>query len=198
MPLKLEIFDSDEKPTKNQTVILDRVALEDEKLASYDKGYSAGWEDAVEAQAGDQTRMRADLARNLQSLGFTYHEARSHILKAVEPLMLQIVGTLLPEIARETLAPFVLETLMPLAEGLADAPITMVINPAARAAVEALLEQATGLPLLITEEPTLSEGQVYLKLGLVETQIDLDRATADIAAAVRGFFELPGKDRPNG
>ena len=198
MPLKLEIFDSDDRPTKSQTVILDRVALEDEKLASYDKGYSAGWEDAVEAQTGDQTRMRADLARNLQSLGFTYHEARSHILKAIEPLMLQIVGRLLPEIARETLAPFVLETLMPLAEGLADAPITLVINPAARAAVETLLEQATGLPLIITEEPTLSEGQVYLKLGLVEAQIDLDRATADIAAAVRGFFELPGKGRPNG
>ena len=123
---------------------------------------------------------------------------KNHILKAVEPLMLQIVGRLLPEIARETLAPFVLETLMPLAEGLADAPITLVINPAARAAVEALLEQATGLPLIIAEEPTLSEGQVYLKLGLVEAQIDLDRATADIAAAVRGFFDLPGKDRPNG
>ncbi len=198
MALKLEIFDGEEKSTRTQTVILDRVALEDEKLASYDKGYSAGWEDAVEAQSGDQTRMRADLARNLQSLSFTYHEARSHILKAVEPLMLQIVGRLLPEIARETLAPFVLETLMPLAEGLADAPITLVINPAARPAVEALLKQATGLPLVISEEPTLSEGQVYLKLGSVETHIDLDRATADIAAAVRGFFDLPGKDRPNG
>ena len=198
MALKLEVFDTDDKPSKSQTVVLDRVALEDEKLASYDKGYSAGWEDAVAAQSDDQTRMRADLARNLQTLGFTYHEARSHILKAIEPLMLEIVGRLLPEIARDTLAPFVLETLMPLAEGLGDAPVTLVINPASRPAVEALLEQATGLPIIIQEEPTLGEGQVYLKLGAVETEVDLDRATADIAAAVRGFFDLPGKDRPNG
>jgi flagellar assembly protein FliH len=189
MALKLEVFDTEEKPTKTQTVVLDRVALEDEKLASYDTGYRAGWEDANAAQSDDQTRIGADLARNLQTLGFTYHEARSHILKAIEPLLVQIVSQLLPEIARETLA---------LAEGLGDAPVTLVLNPAARAPVEALLEQATGLPVTIEEEPTLGEGQVYIRLGSVETQVDLDKATADIAAAVRGFFDLPGKDRPNG
>ena len=198
MVLKLEIFDTEEKPVKTQTVVLDRVAFEDEKLASYDTGYRAGWDDANAAQSDDQTRMRADLARNLQTLGFTYHEARSHILKAVEPLMLQIVGQLLPEIARETLAPLVLETLMPIAESLGDAPVKLVLNPVSRAPVEALLEHATGLPVIIEEEPTLGEGQVYIKLGSVETQVDLDQATSDIAAAVRGFFNLPGKDRPNG
>jgi len=198
MPLKLEVFEEGDKPAKIQTVVLDRVTLEDEKLASYDKGYQAGWEDAVAAQTGDQHRLRADLARNLQTLSFTYHEARSHILKAMEPLVLQIVGGLLPEIARASLAPTVLEVLMPLAEGLAEAPVTLVVNPAARAAVEKLLQQATGLPLVIEEEPTLGEGQVYLKLGANEAHIDLDHATAEIAAAVRGFFALPGKDRPNG
>ena len=198
MALKLEVFETEAKPTKTQTVVLDRVALEDEKLASYETGYRAGWDDANAAQSDDQTLMKADLARNLQTLGFTYHEARSHILKAIEPLMLLVVGRLLPEIARETLAPFVLETLMPLAESLGDAPVTLVLNPASRAPVEALLEQATGLPVVIEEEPTLAEGQVYIKLGAVEAEVNLDRATADIAAAVRGFFDLPGKDRPNG
>jgi len=198
MSVKLEVFSAQEKPTQTQTVILDRMALEDEKLASYDKGYRAGWDDANAAQTEDQIRIRAELARNLQSLGFSYHEARTHILKAIEPLMLQVVGRLLPEIARETLAPFVLETLMPLAEGLGDSPVVLVLNPTARPAIEALLEQATGLPVTIQEEPTLGEGQVFIKLGTVEAQVDLDQATADIAAAVRGFFELPGKDRPNG
>ncbi len=198
MALKLEIFETEEAPSRAQTVVLDRVALEDEKLASYDTGYRAGWEDANAAHSDDQSIMRADLARNLQTLGFTYHEARSHVLKAIEPLMLQVVGRLLPEIARETLAPFVLETLMPIAERLGDAPVKLVLNPASRAAVEALLDQATGLPVVIEEEPTLGEGQVYIKLGAVEAEVDLDQATADIAAAVRGFFELPGKDRPNG
>lgn len=198
MALKLEVFETEEKTAKSQTVVLDRVALEDEKLAAYDSGYRAGWDDANAAESQDQTRIRADLARNLQSLSFTYHEARTHILKAIEPLMLQVVGRLLPEIARESLAPFVLETLMPMAEGLGDVPVKIVLSPASRAPVEALLEQATGLPVEIEEEPTLGEGQVYLKLGAAESEVDLDQATADIAAAVRGFFDLPGKDRPNG
>ena len=198
MPLKLEVFDVEPKSDRRQMVVLDRVALDDEKLAAYETGYRAGWDDASSAVSEDQTRARAELARNMQTLSFTYHEARGHVLKAVEPLLLQIVGQLLPEIARETLAPFVLETLMPLAESLGDAPVTLVINPVARAAVEALLEQATGLPMTIEEEPTLGEGQVYIRMGTFETQVDLDKATADIAAAVRGFFDLTGKDHPHG
>ena len=198
MPIKLEVFDSGSKPDKAQTVVLNRAALEEEKLNAYETGYKAGWDDASAAMDEDQTRIRAELARNLQTLSFTYHEARSHVLKAIEPLLLQIVGQLLPEIAREALAPFVLETLAPLAEGLGNAPVKLVINPIARPAVEALLDQATGLPLMIEEEPTLGEGQVYIRLGTIETQVDLDKATADIASAVRGFFDLPGKDRPNG
>jgi flagellar assembly protein FliH len=196
--LKLEVFEPGEKPVASQTVILDRLALEDERLAAYDKGYGAGWEDAVAAQTGDQTRLRADLARNLQTLAFTYHEARSHVLKAIEPLLLQITARLLPEIAHASLGPVVLEALLPLAEGLADAPVVLVISPPARAAVEALLDQTISLPLIVQEEPSLGEGQAYLKLGTSEVEIDLDRATADIAAALRGFFALPAKDRPNG
>jgi flagellar biosynthesis/type III secretory pathway protein FliH len=196
MVLKLEVFETDQDGSS--TVVLDKMLLEEAKLASYDSGYSAGWEDAAAAQSGDQTKVSADLARNIQSLGFTYHEARVHVLRALEPLLTEIVNRLLPNLARETLAPVVLDTLMPLAEKLADAPITLVLNPAARPAVEALLDQATGLPLTIVEEPSLSEGQVYLRLGDSETQINLDRAITEITTAVRGFFELPERTVKNG
>lgn len=196
--LKLEVFETEAASPGAKTVVLDSMLLEETKLASYDAGYAAGWEDAAAAQSADQTRVRADLARNLQSLGFTFHEARMHVLRALEPLLNEIVGRFLPGLARETLAPIVLDVLMPLAEKMADAPVTLVLNPAARPAVEALLEQATGIPLTLVEEPSLSEGQVYLKLGETETQINLDRATAEITAAVRGFFELPEKENKNG
>lgn len=198
MALKLEVFALAEKKDAPSTVVLDTMALEEAKLASYESGYSAGWEDAAAAQSDDQAKIGADLARNLQSLSFTYHEARAHILRAIEPLLEQIVGRLLPDLARETLAPIVLEVLLPLAEKMADTPITLVLNPAARAGVEALLEKATAIPLTLVEEPSLGEGQVYLRLGASETHIDLDRATAEIATAVRGFFETPEKERQDG
>lgn len=188
--LRLEVFETEPRSAGGGTIVLDQVALEDAKLASYDQGYSAGWEDAVAAQSDEQGRMRADLARHLQALGFSYQEARMHVLKAIEPLLIEMVTRLLPDLARETLAPVVLEALMPMAEAMADTPVTLVMNPAARPAIEMLLVRATGLPLILQEEPTLGEGQVYLRLGSAETEVDLDRAIADITAAVRGFFDL--------
>jgi len=190
MTLRLEVFETEPRGAQGGMVVLDQVALEDSKLASYDQGYAAGWEDAVAAQSEEQGRLRVDLARHLQALGFSYQEARMHVLKAIEPLLVEIVGRLLPDLARETLAPVVLEALMPMAEAMADTPVTLVMNPAARPAIEMLRDRATGLPLILQEEPTLGEGQVYLRLGAAETQVDLDRAIADITAAVRGFFDL--------
>lgn len=190
MTLRLEVFETGQESSGGGVVVLDQVALEDARLAAYDQGYSAGWEDAVAAQSDEQDRIRGDLARHLQALGFSYQEARMHVLRAIEPLLVEIVGRLLPELARESLAPVVLEALMPMAKAMADTPVTLVMNPAARPAIEALLERATGLPLVLQEEPTLGEGQVYLRLGSTETHVDLDRAVADITAAVRGFFDI--------
>ncbi|TXH99773.1 MAG: flagellar biosynthesis protein [Pseudorhodobacter sp.] len=194
MVLRLEVFESDEPRSTADTVVLDTSALEEARLASYDAGYAAGWEDASAAQSGDQSRIKADLARNLQALSFTYQESRSHILTAFAPLMEAVIGKLLPEIARETLGAMVLDALMPLAEGLSDAPVTLVINPASRQAVEPLIAEATGLPLTIEEEPSLSEGQAYLRLGQSETSVDLDRAIQEIAVALRGFFDHSRKE----
>ncbi len=177
--LKLEVFETPQAASST-TVVTDVGALEETKLASYEQGYSAGWEDATAAQAGDQTQIRADLARNLQTLSFTYHDARAHVLRAIEPVFEKVLLQILPEMAREAIAPMVLETLMPLTETMADAPVSLVLNPASRMAVEGLLEQATGLPITITEEPSLGAGQVYLRLGATETQIDLDRVTSEI------------------
>ncbi|MCB6177930.1 flagellar biosynthesis protein [Rhodobacter sp. Har01] len=196
---RLEVFEPTGPLKRASTMVTTEIgAIEEAKLAAYETGYKAGWDDAAAAQSEDQTRVRADLARNLQQLSFTYQEARSHILKALEPLLSEMVNRLLPETARETLAPLVLERIMPMAEDLADQPVTLVLNPAVRPAVEGLIEQATGLPLTIEEEPTLSDGQVYLRLGGTEAKVDLTRVTAEISAAVRGFFQLSEETPSNG
>ena len=111
MPMpKLEVFDVDAPQKQTSGMVVTQLgAIEEAKLAAYEQGYKAGWDDAAAAQSEDQTRIRADLARNLQQLSFTYQEARAHILKAVEPLLEEMVNRRLPDTARETLAPLVLE-----------------------------------------------------------------------------------------
>lgn len=188
--LRLEVFDTVPAADGSLQPLVEATAVEEAKVASFEQGYSAGWDDAVAAQQGDQTRIRADLARNLQSLAFTFQDARSHVLQAIRPLILEMVDRLLPEIAREALAPTVLEALTPLADDLADAPLILVLNPAVRGQIEDLVAQATGLPMEIDEEPSLPEGQVYIRFGPTETKVDLSQVTADIAIAVRAFFNL--------
>ena len=65
-----------------------------------------------------------------------------------------------------------------------------MLNPAVRGQVEDLLAQATGLPMVIDEEPTMPEGQVYIRFGTAESKVDLAQVTTDIAIAVRAFFNL--------
>lgn len=199
MALRLEVFETTEREgAAATTVVLELAALEEARLAAYDSGYRAGWDDAAAAQDQDQTRVRADLGRNLQALSFTYHEARSHVLQALRPLIEDMVGRLLPVLARDSLGAVVLEEIMPLAERLADVPVHLVLNPAVRPAVEGLISGATGLPLTIVEEDSLGEGQAYLRFGDQERHVDLDRAAQDIAAAVRSFFDLPQQETQHG
>jgi hypothetical protein len=127
----------------------------------------------------------------LKSLGFTFQEARGHVLESLRPLLQEMVARLLPEIARDTIAPIALQVLMPLAHAAADAPMELVIHPSARTAIAHLLASADNLPLILIDEPSLGEGQAFLRLAGSETQIDLDGAIADISAAIRNFYDLP-------
>ena len=187
--LRLEVFEVASESART-TVVTDLSAMEEARLAAYEQGFTAGWDDAVAAQADNQTRIGAEIAKNLQELSFTYQEARGHVLHAIEPLLSLMAARVLPDMARAALAPMIVETLRPLADALADIPVVLVVNAAARPAVEALIERAGALPVTIETETTLGEGQAQLRFGQSETRIDLDRAVTDIAAAVRGFFDL--------
>ncbi len=188
--LRLEVFDTTSAADGSFRPLVEATAVEEAKVASFEQGYSAGWDDAVAAQQGDQGRIRADLARNLQSLSFTFQDARSHVLQAIKPLILEMINRLLPEVAREALGPTVLEAVMPMAADLADTPLTLVLNPAVRDQIEELIVQATGLPMVIEEEPTMPDGQVYIRFGTSEAKVDLGQVTTDISIAVRAFFNL--------
>lgn len=195
MALKLEVFEvADVSPQKVNVSAAD---FEEMRLAAFEKGYTAGWDDAVAAQDADSAKLRADLARNLEDLSFTYAEARAHVLQAMEPLLRDMVAKVLPTIAQETLAPIVLETLRPLAEEMAGAAITVVVNPANRHTVETLLSTGRTLPLTFVEEPSLGEGQVYLRMGDAESRIDLDGVIAAIGRAVAGFFAMQNEVKDN-
>lgn len=196
MVLKLEVFET--PSTRPDTVVLQSNEVEEARLQSYELGYSAGWEDATAAAAADEAKVSAELANSVQQLSFIHQEARTSILRAIKPVLVELTTRLLPDLAREALAPIVLDTLMPLMDQASDQSVCLVINPVARPAVERLLVQAAGLDLKIEEEPTLGEGQLYLRLTNEETKVDLDSAVAEITKAVHEFFDYSEKDESDG
>ena len=132
--LALEDFAVKSQPSEmTPSDTISRAAAEAEKVASYEQGYQAGWDDATQAQAEDQTRIGAEFARNLQELSFTFHEARAHVMQAMEPLLTELVDTVLPSLVSETLGQRILEELQPLIEDGADSPVELVVSPASRA-----------------------------------------------------------------
>lgn len=196
--LKLEVFDTGHPRAEQDEARVTAAALDEARTASYETGYSAGWEDAVSARTTDQSRMSEQVARNLQALSFSYHEARSHVLRRLEPLLKDMVARVLPDMARESLGHFVLESLRPVAAQMTDMPVTLTLNPASRAAVEAYLAEETSLPVRIVEEPSLSEGQVFLRFDDQEKRVDLDGVILAIAGAVDSFFHFEQQEKAHG
>ena len=185
--LHLEVFESPETAGED-SVVLSTEALEETRLAAFEKGYRAGWDDCAATADADQSRLRSDVARSLQTLSFTYEEARAHLLAAISPLLRDMTDRILPEIARDTIGLAVVEALVPLAAAAPPRPVTLVIAPAARAVVEAALEGATAPPLRIEEETSLLPAQAFLRFDDQCEQIDLDGALDAIRAAVAAFL----------
>ncbi|KEO54561.1 hypothetical protein [Thioclava pacifica] len=190
--LTLESFEAG--PPEEQGLALDPAVFEEAKLAAFETGYQAGWDDAVAAQNAETARLHSDLGQNLQALSFTYQEARAQMLQALRPLLVEICEKLLPQMARDSLAGVVVEQLIPEAEALASVPIVISANPVALPQIEELLAHKTDLPLRFVAEQMLGEGQVYLRFSESETRIDLDAVTAAISNAVTTYFNADLKD----
>lgn len=195
-PVFLEDF---EVPTRGSLAKTPSAAVvEEQRLTAFEQGYKAGWDDAAAAQTEDTSRISADFANNLRDLSFSFHEARAHVLAGAEPLIRDMVARVLPEIARATLPQIVGERIDAILQETADRPVRLMVSPATRPALEQILPSDPGFPLEVVEEPTLGEGQIFLRAGTVEQGIDLGRVLTEITALVDDYFTLSEKEVVNG
>lgn len=174
-------------PSDGTPLAMTDVSLEEERLAAFEKGYQAGWDDAVKAQSEDARRIGADLAQNLQDLRFTYEEAYGAVLAALRPLLTEMAGAVLPQLARASLAPRIAEMLHDHARAVGRQPIEIAAAPEDLPRLEHLT--GDGIEITLVADDTLAAGQVYLRFGESEAEIDLPGVLAGITAAVSGFFD---------
>ena len=164
--------------------------VEAARLKGYDEGYKTGWDDAMAKAVADGTRVGAEFARNLRDLGFTYQEARAHVLRSLDGLLSEISETFLPSLMAEAIGPVILETMADLAGDAASAPILIRVAPGESDRLRGFLADETALPVQIVDEASLAEGQAYLKLGAEERRVDLAEPIARVRDAVRAIGDV--------
>ncbi len=170
------------------------VSLEEQRLEAFEKGYQAGWDDCAKAADEDSRRVSTDFAQNLLDLSFTYHEAYAAAMDGLRPLLDQMVGVLLPTLAREALGRQIVEEITALAGRHGSRPVEIVTAPANAPALESLLGAELSMPVTVEQDPDLGEGQAYLRFAEQEREVDLRAVLDGIGAKVAGFFEETQKD----
>lgn len=182
----LEDFSTERADT---AVVMTELLLEEERLEAFEKGYKAGWDDSANAQTETATSISEDFASNLRDLAFTYEEAHDGMLSAIEPVIRQIVDTVLPAIAHETLGLRVADLLKTELSTHGRQPVRLETAPESAPAIRAILPHDCGFPLEIVETDMLGEGQVRIRFGPSnEQEVDLERVISGIRSATDAFF----------
>ncbi|TYB87883.1 ABC transporter ATP-binding protein [Oceaniovalibus sp. ACAM 378] len=197
-PFRLEEFDGPGRTTGLPDLESLTTPPEQDALAAFDKGYAAGWEDAAKATRQEQEQSKTAVAQSLQDLGFTYQEARAHVMRSLTPLVSGMLTRLLPRLIRDTLGARIIEEIDGIADKSADSPIDLLIAPAGADDLRTIIGRITELPLRVVEEATVPEGQIFLRLGLTEREIDLSGALDSISAALNGLDSLNRKESVHG
>lgn len=187
-PLRLEVFETQDTP--DSPVFLMPEQIEEIRLNAYERGYVAGWDDGGQQSEVEGTTQKAAIARQVEQLSFSYHEARAHVLRAIEPVFAAIFDTVLPAAARASIVPVTIEQLLPMAHAAADVPITLRVAPGSRTAYEAAFEGLVLPPLVLVETDTLAEGQAEFCFEATESRIDLSHTADTIRRAVDRFYQI--------
>lgn len=177
-----------------QSISISDVSLEEERLAAFEQGYQAGWDDAAKAAREEANHISSDFAGNLQDISFTLAEAQTSLLAALRPLMTGLVESVLPKLANQTLGARVIETLSAMTDGAMRGPAQLVTAPVNVNALQSLLDEHDLTDVEIVSQASLGEGQVHVRASGLEQEIDLDAVLAQIDAAMDGFFEGNKKD----
>ncbi|MFS4581683.1 ABC transporter ATP-binding protein [Phaeobacter sp. C3_T13_0] len=161
--------------------------LEEERLESYEKGYSAGWDDAVTAKDKESTHVSSELASSLEDLSFTFHEAQSQLLESLDPMFKVLTSAVLPDAMAASFGHHIVDQLTDMAKNQADQAINIVVSAGEGATVRALLSKNFTVPVQVREDVVLSAGQAYLKVGGIERELNSLALTESIQESIEAF-----------
>lgn len=178
--------------------LIDEDTLEERRLAAFEQGYAAGWEDAVAAQTTEDDRVVSGLAKTLEDLSFTYHEALAQMAVSLRPLFQGLVGTVLPDALNRSFGHHIVEQLNDMASEDIAQPALLVVPKGAGKALQPILDRDFSLPVQLIEEASLPPGQASLRIGQAERDIDCNRLLASISEAMDTYIHQASEGLDHG
>lgn len=182
------------QPQGSSTGPLGDDQIEEDKLQSFENGYKSGWDDAVSAQETTRSNVSAEFARNLQEASFSYHEARSALVKELRDVIEPVMTKILPEIAGETLAVHVLDQITQIARDKLDCPVEVAVSPTRLVTMQTVFEEVLKEPFEIVPDECLSADQVFLRIGREEREIDFAPWLQQVKDSVAAYFDSIGQE----
>lgn len=192
MPVpQLEAFDTGDAVCP-AVVVTDAAALDALRAAAWAEGYQTGRDEARLSSAAAEAEGRNALIAHLGQLTLTADEAQRECLAALQAPLLALTGALLPLLARDCLAPLLLEQMTPLIAEAAGQPLTLYLHPEARARIGDLLLSAAPPGLTICEDVRLGPDAARFSIGQSGAGADLDPGRLCRAAEriLQDFFTL--------
>ena len=154
---------------------------------AFDEGYAAGWDDAVKQTQSDAAKAEAQISAALQTLDFTYFEARHHVLASLRPLIDAMMNSVLPNAAKEALIPLAVAELEALAKKT-EAPIELRCAAETADRLQAHLATNSSTPARVVVEDTLTDAQIRVCWAEGDWMLDTHAAQTRINEAVTQFF----------
>ncbi len=168
--------------------LLDDEALEEQRLAAFENGYGAGWDDAVQAQEQRRDQLGADLSAALSDLSFTYHEALTRMTLSLQPMFQSLVQIVLPETVERGFAARLAEQLNEMALEQVRQPMHLMVPAGTADQIEAHLPPDLTPAPKIVEDPSLQPGQARLQVGTARREVDCTALLAAIAGAFDAYL----------
>lgn len=161
--------------------------LEEQKLVSFENGYSAGWDDSVKAHEQETSKVSATLANSLEDMSFTFHEAQSQLIESLDPMFKVLTSAILPDAMAASFGHHIVDQLTDMAKGQTDQPLVITVATGEAAGVRSALTQNFSVDIKVRENNDLAPGQAYLCVGDLEREINSGALLDSIRESVDAF-----------
>lgn len=181
-------------PGAEKVLLLSESEQEAQTIASYERGYAAGWEDALTLQIEEKSKLSDVLRENLQDLDFTLAEARAQVLQSVVPFLEALTAKILPEIAQDAATATLKATVENILAEQAEEPIILKVADGDEDKLRPIVGHAVNGKLSIEGDPALTAGRIVLHVAETEQLFDPAAVLADLHQAVAGLGEIMKKE----